>query len=105
MAGTQRNSATPPPGRCLLPRARGSLKGVFDAGFLFLHLGFGAGTYVDDSDAAGEFGQAFLELLAVVIRGGLLDLAANLGNTPLDVAALAVAFGRSWCFPSRSPRS
>ena len=65
---------------------------VFDAGLLFLHLGFGRGADVDDGHATGELGQAFLELLAVVVGGGLLDLAADLVHAALDVGRLAVAF-------------
>ena len=68
------------------------MEGVFDAGFLFLHLGFGRGADIDDGHAAGELGQAFLELLAVVVAGGFLDLAADLVHAALDVGVLAVAF-------------
>ena len=70
----------------------GRVQGVFDAGLLFLHLGLGRGADVDDGHAAGELGQAFLELLAVVVAGGLLDLAADLGHAALDVRVLAAAF-------------
>src|SRR4029077_5884125 len=42
----------------------------------------------DHRDAAREFGQPLLELLAIVIRGGFLDLCLDLGNTPLDIALL-----------------
>ena len=65
---------------------------VFDAGFLFLHLGLGRGADVDDGHATGELRQAFLELLAVVIGGGLFDLTADLAHAALDVGLLAVAF-------------
>ena len=73
-------------------RRAGRVQGVFDAGFLFLHLGFGRGADIDDGHAAGELGQAFLELLAVVVGGGLFDLTADLVDAALDVGALAVAF-------------
>ena len=65
---------------------------VFDARLLFLHLGLGRGADVDDGNAAGELGQALLELLAVVIGGGLLDLTADLVDAALDVGFLAAAF-------------
>ena len=45
----------------------GRVQGVFDAGLLLLHFGFGRGADIDDGDAAGELGQAFLQLFAVVI--------------------------------------
>ena len=73
-------------------RRAGGVQGVFDAGLLFLHLGFGRGADIDDGDAAGELGEALLELLAVVVGGGFFDLAADLVHAALDVGALAVAF-------------
>src|SRR5256885_17655 len=44
---------------------------VFDTSFLFLHLGLGCSADIDDGDATGELGQALLQFLAVIIRGGL----------------------------------
>src|SRR6185436_15305465 len=46
----------------------------------------------DDGDATGELSKALLELLAVVVGGGLFDLAANLRNAALDVGLLAGTF-------------
>src|SRR5690606_15086219 len=57
-------------------RAAG-VHGVFDAGLLLLHLGLGGGADVDLGHAAGELGEALLELLAVVVAGGVLDLALD----------------------------
>ena len=71
--------------------ARG-VQGVFDAGLLFLHLSLGGCTDVDDGDAAGELGEALLELLAVVIAGGLFDLTADLIHAALDVLLRTGAF-------------
>jgi hypothetical protein len=68
------------------------VQGVFDAGFLFLHLGFGGSTDVDDGDAAGELGEALLELLTVVIAGGFVDLVLDLGHASGDGVAAAFAF-------------
>jgi hypothetical protein len=67
------------------------VEGVLDAGLLLLHLDLGGGADIDDGDAAGELGEALLELLAVVVGGGLLDLAADLLHAALDVGALAAA--------------
>jgi hypothetical protein len=67
----------------------GRVQRVFHAGLLLLHLGLGGGTDVDDGHAAGELGQALLELLAVVVGGGLFDLAADLADAALDVGGLA----------------
>jgi hypothetical protein len=58
---------------------------VLDAGLLLLHLDLGGGADLDDGHAAGELGQALLELLAVVVAGGVLDLDADL----LDAASMS----------------
>ena len=68
------------------------MESVFDALLLFLHLGLGRGTNVDDGDAAGELGEALLELLLVIVAGGFVDLAADLLHAALDIGALAGAF-------------
>jgi len=39
----------------------------------------------DHRDAARELGQTLLQLLTVVVRGGLLDLRLDLGDAGLDV--------------------
>src|SRR5437867_12367558 len=67
------------------------MKGVFDAGFLLLHFGFGRRADVDDSHAAGQLGEPFLEFLPVVVAGGFFDLAPNLAHAALNFGALAVA--------------
>ena len=68
------------------------MQGVFDAGLLLLHFALGRGADVDLGHAAGELGQPLFELLAVVVAGGVLDLAADLVDAALDVVALAGAF-------------
>ena len=65
-------------------RTRG-VQGVFDARLLFLHLDFGRGADLDHGHAAGELGHALLQLLAVVVGGGLLDLRLDLLDARLDV--------------------
>ena len=69
----------------------GGGEGVLDAVLLLLHLDLGGRADVDDGDAAGELGQALLELLAVVVGGGVLDLGLDLGDAVLDVLLLAGA--------------
>ena len=76
----------------------GRVEGVFDAGFLFLHLGFGGGTDVDDGHTAGELGEALLELLAVVIAGGFFDLTADLVHAAGDGFGSAAAFNDDGVF-------
>src|SRR5262245_146336 len=75
----------------LLDRGTGGVERVFDPGLLLLHLGLGRGTDVDHRDAARELGETLLQLLAVVVGGGLVDLPLDLGDTTLDVGALAGA--------------
>ena len=62
-------------------RARG-VQAVVNAILALLHFHFGAATDADDGHAAGQLRQAFLQLLAVVVRGGLLDLRPDLPATP-----------------------
>ncbi len=59
-----------------LDRRAGGVQGVLDAGLLLLHVGFGLGTDRDDRHAAGQLGQPLLQLLAIVVAVGLLDLAS-----------------------------
>ena len=70
----------------------GGVEGVFDACLLLLHLGLGGRADVDDGDAAGELGEAFLEFFTVVVAGGLFDLLADLVDACEDVGLLAGAF-------------
>src|ERR1035438_5872285 len=70
----------------------GRMQRVLDTGLFLFHLGLGRRADVDDGHATGELGQAFLEFLAVVVRGGFLDLTADLVHAALDVGALATAF-------------
>ena len=73
-------------------RGAAGVQGVFDAGLLFLHRDFGRGPDVDLGDAAGELGEALLELLAVVVAGGVVDLVLELLDAALDGLLVAGAF-------------
>jgi hypothetical protein len=59
--------------------------GVLDAVLALLELDLGGRTRLDDGDAAGELGEALLQLLAVVVAVGVLDLALDLGHATLDL--------------------
>src|SRR5262249_31940995 len=65
--------------------------------FLF-HLGLGRSADVDDCNAAGEFRQALLQFLAIVIAGRLFNLTTDLGNAALDIGVLASAFDNGGVF-------
>jgi hypothetical protein len=51
-------------------RGAGGVERVLDAGLLLLEFGLGGGADLDLGHAAGELGEALLELLAVVVAGG-----------------------------------
>src|ERR1019366_1389600 len=72
-------------------RGAGGMQGIFHAGLLFLHFGLGGRADLDHRDAAGELRQTFLELLAVVIAGGLVDLGTKLLDAPRNGLRLAGA--------------
>src|SRR5207302_8130045 len=48
------------------------------------HLDFGRAPDADHRDAARELGQALLQLLTVVVRGGFLDLRLDLRDAGFD---------------------
>ena len=87
-----RISATPPPGR--MPSstaARVAFSASSTRSFRsFTSISVDAAD-LDHGDAAGELGQPLLQLLAVVVGGGVLDLLPDLGDARLDVGLLAGA--------------
>src|SRR5262249_23467242 len=74
-----------------LDRGAGRVHGVIHAVLALLHLDLGRAADADHRDAARELGETLLELLAVVVRGRLLDLRLDLGDARLDVGLLAGA--------------
>ena len=66
-----------------LDRRARSMQSILDASLLFLHLGLGGRAHFNHRDAAGELRQPLLQFLAIVIRGGLLDLSAELLDAAL----------------------
>ena len=75
----------------LLDRRLGGADGVLDAVLLLLELHLGGRADLEDGHAAGQLGEALLELLAVVVRVGVLDLVLDLLDAALDVALVAGA--------------
>ena len=63
-----------------LDRGAGRMHRVIDAILALLHLDLGRAADADHRDAARELGQTLLQLLAVVVGGGLLDLRLDLGD-------------------------
>src|SRR5204862_7171481 len=69
----------------------GRVEGVLDPILLLLDLDLGRAADANDRDATGELGQTLLQLLAVVVRGGLLDLRLDLADAGFNVFLLAAA--------------
>ena len=65
-------------------------EGVLDA-VLFLELDLSGCAHLDDSDTAGQLGETLLQLLAIPVRVGVLDLCLDLGHTAFDVGGRASA--------------
>src|ERR1700683_320386 len=76
----------------LLDRRAGCVHGVFDSSLLFLQLHFSCRADLDDGHAADELGKAFLQLLLVIVGGGVFDLRADLTDAAFDLAGLTAAF-------------
>src|SRR5215831_18973976 len=94
---TQQRDAAARDDAFLNRRTRG-VQRVFDASFLLFHLGLGRSADVDDRNAAGEFRQALLQFLAIVIAGRLLNLTTNLSDATLDVSVFTSAFDNRGVF-------
>ena len=75
----------------LLDGGLGGADRVLDAVLLLLELDLGGRADLEDGDAAGQLGQALLELLAVVVGVGVLDLGLDLRDAALDVVLVAGA--------------
>src|SRR5262249_47641527 len=73
----------------LLEGGAGRLQRVLDAVLLLLHLGLGRSADLDHSDAAGQLREALLELLAVEVGVGVLDLGLQLLDPALDGLGVA----------------
>src|SRR5215204_222737 len=65
--------------------------GVLDAVLLLLELDLGGRADLDHAHAPGQLGQPLLELLAVVVGVGVLDLGPDLVDPALDVLGVALA--------------
>ena len=65
---------------------------VFNACFLLFHLNFCSGPDVNDGNTTGEFCEAFLQFLAVVVGCCVFNLSTNLVDTSLDGFGCAFTF-------------
>src|SRR5256714_13629169 len=69
----------------------GGVHSILNASLLLFQLGFGGCADFNDGDAADQLGKALLELLLVVVGGGVFDLLADLLDAAFDLRALAGA--------------
>ena len=83
----------------LLDGRLGVAHGVLDAVLVLLELDLGGRADLDDGDAAGQLGEALLELLAVVVGVGVLDLGADLVDPTGDLRRRRRHPRRSWSRP------
>ena len=67
----------------------GRAQRIFHPMFLLFEFGFGCGPNFDDGHTTGEFRHAFLQLLPIVIAGGVFDLPANLFDPAGDGGFIA----------------
>src|SRR5665213_741980 len=74
-----------------LHRRAGRAQRVLDAMLFLFELGLGGRADLDHGDAAAELGQTLLELLAIEIAVGLLDLPLDHLDAALDRVLLALA--------------
>src|SRR6266576_7079596 len=75
----------------LFKRGAGGLERVLDAVLLLLHLRLSRRTDLDDRNAAGKLRQPLLQLLAVEVGVGVLDLGLQLLDPGLDRVRLSAA--------------
>ena len=83
----------------LLDRRAGGRDGVLDAVLALLELDLGGRADLDDADAAGKLGQPLLQLLAVPVGVGVLDLLADLRDAGVDVGLRRRHRGSPWWCP------
>src|SRR5207253_8842426 len=66
--------------------------GVHNATLLLFHFGLGRATHLTYRHATNQLRQPLLQLLAVVVAGGLVDLAADFLYAAFDLGMLALTF-------------
>src|SRR5262249_51373307 len=74
-----------------LDRGAGGVERVLDPILLLLDLDLAGAPHADHRHASRELGQPLLQLLAVIVGRGLLDLRLDLADAGLDVLLLAGA--------------
>ena len=62
----------------------GGVESILNPVLLLLHLNLGTCTDIEHRDSTGQFAKSFLKFLLVVVRCGVLDLLADLGDSVDD---------------------
>src|SRR5436305_3973599 len=75
----------------LFDRRTGRMHRVVDAVLALFHLNLGRTADPDYRNAAGKLCEALLQLLAVIVGGGFLDLLPDLRAAAIDIGLLAAA--------------
>ena len=70
-----------PGNNAFLNGGSGGIQGILDAQLAVFELRFGGCSHLDHGNATSEFGNAFGELFAVVLRLGVVEFTANGGHT------------------------
>jgi len=70
--------------------------------FLFLELNLGRCADLNDGDAAGQLGETLLELLAIPVGIGRIDLVLDLADATFDVGLLSLVMTTLRAVPSMS---
>ena len=73
----------------LFDRGTGGVQRIFDTGFLLFHFDFRGRAHLDHGNATGQFGHALLQLLAVVVGRGVVDLHADFVDARVDPGRFA----------------
>ncbi len=72
-------------------RGTSGVQRIFHARLLFLHFHFGRSADLDQRHTAGQLGDTLLQLLAVVVAGGFVDLLADALDARFDLLGVAGA--------------
>src|SRR5690606_36799692 len=87
-AGTQQGHA-PARNNAFLDRRTRGVQRIIDAILILLHLDLGCSADLDQRYATDEFRHAFLQLLAIVVTGGFLELSLDRLDASVNARLLA----------------
>src|SRR5579875_2452881 len=78
---------------------------ILNAGLAILQLNFGTSTDLDQRYATGQFRQTLLQLLTVIVAGGLFNLSLDLTDACLNVGGITTALDNGGIFLVRNDRA